>query len=71
MRLTVSQAQHHEPASAQIAGVGVDDRQREAGGDRGIHRVSSRLQHLQPGITGEVMNADHHGVLRLCWRDVG
>ena len=71
VRLTVGQAQHHEAAAAQIACVGVDDSQREAGGDRGIHRVSSRLQHLQPGITGVVMNADHHGVLCLHGRDVG
>ena len=70
VRLTIGQAQHHEAAAAQVACVGVDDRQREAGGDRGIHRISPRLQHLQARVTGVVMNADHHGVLRLGRRNI-
>ena len=65
VRLAVGQAQHHEAAPTQIACDRVDDRQREAGSNRRIHRVSTRLQHLQPCITGVVMDADHHGVLRL------
>ena len=70
VRFTVGQAQHHEAASAQVACVGVDDSQCEANGDRGIHCVASCLQHLQTCITGVVMNADHHGVLRLGWRNI-
>ncbi len=69
--LTVGLAEHHETAAAQIACGRVDDRQGEAGGDRGIHCVSSRLQHLQPGVTGVVLNADYHGVLCLHGRYVG
>ena len=71
VRLTVGQAQHHEAATAEIACVGVDDSQGEAGGDCGVDRVSSRLQHLQSCITGVMMDADHHGVLRLDGRDIG
>jgi hypothetical protein len=65
VRLTVGHAQHHETAAAQIAGVGVDNRQGEAGGDRGIDGISAGFQYLQTGITGIMLNADDHGVLRL------
>ena len=70
VRFAVGQAQQHEAAAAQIAGVGVDDSQCEASRDRRIHCVASCLQHLQTCITGVVMNADHHGVLRLGGRNI-
>ena len=70
MRFAVGQAQQHEAASAQIAGVGVDDSQREASRDCRIHGVAACLQHLQTRIAGVVMNADHHGVLRLGRRNI-
>ena len=70
MRLTIGPAQHHEAATAEIACVRVDDRQGEAHSNRRVHGVASRLQDLQPRIAGVVLNAHHHGVLRLHGWDI-
>ena len=40
-------------------------RQREADRDRGIHRVSARLHHFDPGIGRVALHRGHHGLGRV------
>ncbi len=44
----IGEPDHHEPAAAEIAGLGMRHRQCEANGNRAVDRVSARAQHLDP-----------------------
>ena len=53
----------HESAAADVAGHGVDHRQGKAGGDGRVDRISAGLHDLDPGVGGQVVDGDDHGVL--------
>ena len=53
----------HEAAAAEVARDGMDDGEREAGGDGCVHRVAALLQDGDAGVGGIVMHADDHGVV--------
>src|SRR5208283_6026803 len=50
-------AEKKKAASAQISGLGMDDGEREAGGDGGIDSVATGAQHLDAGARGELVDA--------------
>ena len=56
----VGEPDDHEAAAADIAGLGVDHRQRESHGDGGVHRVSAPLQHVDAHLTRDWAAGDHH-----------
>ncbi len=60
----VVEADGHEPAAAEIAGLGEGDRERIADRDRGIDGIAAALQHIDPGLRREPVGADDHAVLR-------
>ena len=49
----VGEADHHQAAAAEVAGRGVDDRQREPHRDRGVDGVAALLQDVDAGLAGE------------------
>ena len=55
-------AEKKEAASAEISGLGMDDGEREAGGDGGIDSVAAGAQHLDAGARGEFVDAGDDGV---------
>ena len=57
-------ADQHETTTANVACLRVDDGQRKGHGYSCIHCVATLLQHLHTCIRCQVMDADHHGVLR-------
>ena len=59
----VAQADHHEAATAEIAGLGVHHRQREADGHGGIRGVAALAQDVAPDAAREAAARDHHRVL--------
>ena len=61
-RVAVVGAEEQEPASAEIAGYGMDDGESEAGGYSGVDGVASGFEDLEAGVGGEVMDADDHSV---------
>ena len=61
----VGVAQEQKSASAKVSGLGMDDGEREAGGDGGIDGVASRAQHLDSGARGELVNAGDDGMRRV------
>ena len=65
MSFSVGIAQEQKAASAKVSGLGMDNREREAGGDRGIDGIASGAQHLDTGARGEFVDADHDGVRRV------
>ena len=64
-RLAVLQPDRHEAAAADIAGGGIDDRQRIADGDGRIDRVAALLQHLDADIGRQMLRGDDHAMLGL------
>ena len=62
MSFAVGVAEKKEAASAKISGLGMNDGEREAGGDGGIDGIASGLQHLNPGARGKLVNAGDDGV---------
>jgi len=48
-RAAVLEADGHEAAAADIAGIGIDDSQRVADGDRGIDSVAALLENFHAG----------------------
>lgn len=52
----------HEAAAAEVAGEGVDDGQREAGGDGGVHRVAALLEDFAAGLGGELVGGGDHAL---------
>ena len=58
----------HESAAADVAGDGMDDGEREAGGDSCIHCVAAPFQDGDACVGGFVVHADDHGVLGGCGR---
>ena len=55
----------HLGASSQAGHGGLDDRERERGGDRGVHGVATLLQHGDADVGGQGRAAHHHAVARL------
>jgi len=55
-------AKKHEAAAAKIPGLGMDDREREPGGNGSIHRIAAGMQHFNAGARGKFMNAGHDGM---------
>jgi hypothetical protein len=52
----------HEAAAAEIAGLRMRDREREADCDRGIDRVAAAFQNLHAHAGGAFLLARHHAV---------
>jgi hypothetical protein len=52
----------HEAAAAEVAGKGIDDGERESDGDCCVDGVASGFEDVDPGVGGEVMYGDDHGV---------
>jgi hypothetical protein len=55
-------AKKKEPASAKIAGLGMDDGEREASSDGSIDGIASGAQHLHSGARGKLVDAGDDGV---------
>jgi hypothetical protein len=55
-------AEEKEAAAAEIAGERMHDGEREAGGYGGVDGVAARLEDLEAGIGGDMVNADDHTV---------
>ncbi len=62
--LPVVGTQQQKASAAQVAGRRMHHGQRKAGGHGGVYRVAARAQHLNAGIRGQVMDADHHAMRR-------
>jgi len=52
-------AEKKETTSAEISGLGMDDREREASSNGGIDGIASGAQHLDTGARSEFMDAGH------------
>ena len=63
--LALAEADDHVAAAADIAGAGIGDRHREAGGDRGVDRIAAALQHREADAGGARLLRDHHAVAGL------
>ncbi len=55
-------AQQKESASAEVAGLRMDDGQGESGGDGGVNGIASGLHDFDSGARGQFVNAGDHGV---------
>jgi hypothetical protein len=66
MCFTIGAAEKHEPAAAQVTGLGMDNCERESSGDGGIDGVSSSVEHFYSGARGQFVNAGDDSVLRMC-----
>ena len=55
-------AQKKESASAEISGLRMDDGERKSGGDGGVDRIASGVQHFDAGAGREFVDAGDHGV---------
>ena len=55
-------AQEQEPATAEVAGGGMDDGEGKAGGDGGVDCVAAGAEGFKAGVGGEVVDADDHSV---------
>jgi len=55
-------AEEKEAAATKIAGDGMNDGERKAGGYSCVDGVAAGLEDLETGVGGEVMNADDHAV---------
>ena len=58
----VCEAQHGVAAAADVAGLGIRDREGEPDGHRGVHRVAAGLEDLDAGLGGERAVGRHHPV---------
>ena len=56
----VGRADHHEPAAADVAGLGVHHRERESHRHRRVHRVAARAQHVATDLARERMARHDH-----------
>jgi hypothetical protein len=59
--------QEQEAASAEIAGGGMDDGQREPRGYGGVDRIAAGAEDLNTGIGGEMVDADNHAMAGPDW----
>src|SRR5205814_3912506 len=57
-------AMHDKAATADVAGIGQYDLERESHRDGGIDRVATLLEDLDPRLAGERMRRDDHRVWR-------
>ena len=60
----VPEADHHEATAAEVAGLGMHHCEREAHGDRRVHRVSSLVQDVQAHVARQRVNDRVHPVRR-------
>jgi hypothetical protein len=55
-------AEKQETTAPEVSGLGMDDGEREAGGDSGIDGIASGSQHLHAGARGKFVDAGDDGV---------
>jgi len=55
-------AEQQESAAAEIAGRGMDNGESKAGGDGGVNGIAAFAQHVEAGVGGEMVDADHHAM---------
>ena len=70
---SVAEAYHHETATAEIAGLGVDHRERESYGNGGIHRVAAAAKNVATDPARDGVARDDHRAAALghsCLADV-
>ena len=60
MHLALGGADDHEPAAADVAGFGVDHRERQPDRHCRVHRVAASAQDVPPDLARQRMTGDHH-----------
>jgi hypothetical protein len=55
--------QHHEPAAAEVAGIGQDHRQRKADRHGRVDGVAAALEHVKADAAGQHVLGGDHAVL--------
>ena len=74
MAFTTGQAEQHEAATADVAGLGMHHGEGKASGDGGVHRIAAGVENFYAGSRCQRMHADHHGMAgayRSEWRRLG
>ncbi len=61
VHLAIRHTHDHEPAAADITGIGIHDGQRKLHGDRRIHGVATPAEDVGTHLCGCGMRAYHHG----------
>ena len=61
---SVAQADDHEPATSDVPGDRMDDRQGEPDRDSGVHRVATPAQHVHAYFARDLVRGDDDGVFR-------
>jgi hypothetical protein len=60
----VGTAEEHKSATANVAGLRMNDSEREPDSDSGVDGIASGLHDVHPGLGSKSVNANDHGMLR-------